>query len=167
MRSSARNWKDLAENFSRRWICYPFETWKIRRFEVDRRFLKILKMLHHLILQGYFGQVLLRSPKCSFYFSAKFRSASLESTLLLIWYGRAKKTFRWPCLESRSGTPVNFIYHSNILDLQSDFFMLFSYWQNQMPRCIRLIVNLLTWRKVSPVFYWKSESFIPSAHDIY
>ena len=82
---------------------------------------------HHLILQGYFGQVLLGSPKCSFYFSAKFRSASLESISLLIWYGRAKKTFRWPCLESRSGTPVNFIYHSNILDLQSDFFMLFSY----------------------------------------
>ena len=57
---------------------------------------------HHLILQGYFGQVLLGSPKCSFIFSAKFRSASLESTLLLIWYGRAKKTFRWPCLESFS-----------------------------------------------------------------
>ena len=27
-----------------------------------------------------------------------------------------------------------------------------------------LTVNLLTWRKVSPVFYWKTEPFIP-AHD--
>lgn len=31
--------------------------------------------------------------------------------------------------------------------------------------CILLTVNLLTWRKVSPVFYWKTETFI-LAHDI-
>ena len=33
-----------------------------------------------------------------------------------------------------------------------------------MQCCIILTVNLLTWRKVSPVFYWNTEPFIP-AHD--
>ncbi len=58
------------------------------------------------------------------------------------------------------------IHHSYIFDLQSEFSMLFySCWQNMMHYGILLTVNLLTWRKVSPVFYWKTETFI-LAHDI-
>ena len=75
---------------------------------------------------------------------------------------RFRIAFLWkPILQRRS----ILIHHSNIPDLQSHFFMLFySYWQNMMHCYIILTVNLLTWRKVSPVFYWKTEPFIP-AHD--
>ena len=77
-------------------------------------------------------------------------------------FRRFRIAFPWnPILQRRS----ILIRHSNIPDLQSDFFMLFySYWQNMMNCCIILTVNLLTRRKVSPVFYWKTEPFIP-AHD--
>ena len=69
-----------------------------------------------------------------------------------------------PYLESRFG--VAQFHHSNILDLQSYFFMLFySYWQNKVHYCIILTFNLLTWRKVSPVFYWKTEPFIPTYYN--
>lgn len=51
--------------------------------------------------------------------------------------------------------------------LQSDFFMLFySYWQNMMRCRIILTVNLLTGRKESPVFYRRTKPFIPT-HDTY
>ena len=35
--SAALILKELVENFSRRWICSPFETWKIRRFQAERK----------------------------------------------------------------------------------------------------------------------------------
>ena len=79
------------------------------------------------------------------------------------WRRRTSQiAFLWkPILQRRS----ILIRHSNIPDLQSHFFMLFySYWQNMMHCCILLTVNLLTWRKVLPVFYWKTEPFI-LAHD--
>ena len=56
-----------------------------------------------------------------------------------------------PYLESRFG--VAQFHHPNILDLQSHFFMLFySYRQHKIHYCIILTVNLLTWKKESPVF---------------
>ena len=70
-----------------------------------------------------------------------------------------------PFLESRSSSVGQFDSWFRNSDLQSEFSMLsYSYWQNMMHCCIILTVNLLTWRKVSPVFYWKTEPFIP-AHD--
>ena len=70
-----------------------------------------------------------------------------------------------PFLESRSSSVGQFDLWFRNSDLQSEFSLLsYSYWQNMMQCCIILTVNLLTWRKVSPVFYWKSEPFIP-AHD--
>ena len=53
----------LPENFSRSENAPPFETRKIRQFEVERIFLENKKMVHHLILKGYFGCFLLESPK--------------------------------------------------------------------------------------------------------
>ena len=94
--------------------------------------------------------------------SARKVWARRDVRILSDWSRRFQIAFPWkPILQRRS----IFIHHSNILDLQSDFFMLFySCWQNMMQCCIILTVNLLTWRKVSPVFYWKTEPFI-STHD--
>ena len=148
---------DLVENCSRKWICYPFETWKIRRLEVERRVSP-----KSLILIGYWGDFLLESPKYSFlYFSAKLRSALLGVNIPSHLVRAHKKDL--PDLESRFG--VAQFNHPNILDLQSHFFMLFySYWQTKIHYCI-IFVNLWTWRKESPGSYWKTETFI-LAHEI-
>ena len=116
------------------------------------------------IVRGWETGFVGKSP-ILFFLSAKFYPASLESTLLLIWCGGHKMD-----LPDRFSLKADFQRRSAWFrfrnsDLQSEFSMLsYSYWQNMMHCCIILTVNLLTWRKVSPVFYWKTEPFIP-AHD--